>query len=152
MQSAFIFPAKRKPGIRRLVSFVRFVVTRVRPDSGVQEGLFAASYALRDEKDVSAEHRQALSDLLLWFETHLRKPQRFNRTSSKGYYRRTTKGIAWFRDTAETYISRMHELKTIAEANGHSVAIIREDRVGYIVYEDDVQVIAEPFADTRTGS
>jgi hypothetical protein len=36
-------------------------------------------------------------------------------------------------------------------ANGYSVALIREERVGYIVYQDDVQVIAEPFADTRTG-
>jgi len=45
----------------------------------------------------------------------------------------------------------MFELKRVMEANGHSVHVVRENRVGYIVYEDDVQVIAEPFADTRTG-
>jgi hypothetical protein len=133
------------------VALVRFVVSQTHAESGVQGGLVAAAYALRDAEDVSQEHRQALSELLLWFEKHLPAPNRFNRTSSKGYYRRNQKGIAWFRDTAENHISRMHELKRIAEANGHCVALIREDRVGYIVYEDDVQVIAEPFADTRTS-
>jgi len=130
---------------------VRFVVSQTHAESGVEGGLFGAAYALRDAEDVSQEHRQELSELLLWFEKHLPTPNRFNRTSSKGYYRRNQKGIAWFRDTAEGHLSRMHELKRIAEANGHSVALIREDRVGYVVYEDDVQVIAEPFADTRTS-
>jgi len=77
--------------------------------------------------------------------------RRFSRSASKGYYRRATKGIAWFRDDAVEHISRMFELKRVMEANGHSVHVVRENRVGYIVYEDDVQVIAELFADTRTG-
>jgi hypothetical protein len=68
----------------------------------------------------------------------------------QGYYRRNTKGIAWFRDNALTHISWMHEIKRVLEANGHVVHIVREDRIGYVVYEDAVQVIAEPFADTRT--
>jgi hypothetical protein len=29
--------------------------------------------------------------------------------------------------------------------------MISEARVGYVVYEDAFQVIAEPFSDTRTG-
>lgn len=45
----------------------------------------------------------------------------------------------------------MHELKRVLEAEGHAVTIIAEDRIGYIVYEDELQVIAEPFADTRTS-
>jgi hypothetical protein len=44
----------------------------------------------------------------------------------------------------------MHEIKRILEANRHMVHILREDRVGYIVYSDEAQVVAEPFADTRT--
>ena len=45
----------------------------------------------------------------------------------------------------------MHEIKRILEANGHVVHVLREDRVGYVVYEDKAQVVAEPFADTRIG-
>ncbi len=26
-----------------------------------------------------------------------------------------------------------------------------EERIGHVVYEDDYQVVAEPFNDTRTG-
>lgn len=44
----------------------------------------------------------------------------------------------------------MFELKRVLEANGHSVHVVRENRMGYIVCEDDAQVIAESFADTRT--
>ena len=44
----------------------------------------------------------------------------------------------------------MHELKRIVEGSGHIVRIVQEERIGYIVYKDDAQVIAEPFADTRT--
>lgn len=36
----------------------------------------------------------ALSETLAWFEKNLKTPDRFNRTRSKGYYRRNTKGIA----------------------------------------------------------
>jgi hypothetical protein len=109
------------------------------------------AYGLRDEPTVSAGDRQSIQDGLAWFEKHLATPDRFNRSGSKGYYRRTTRGIAWFRDSATECIAQMHELKRVLEANGYSVALVREDRVGYIVYEDDLQVVAEPFSDTRTG-
>ena len=56
------------------------------------------------------------------------------------------------RDDAPEHISRMHEIKRVLEANGYTVRIIEEDRIGYVVYKDDAQVIAEPFADTRTGA
>jgi hypothetical protein len=29
--------------------------------------------------------------------------------------------------------------------------MITETRVGFIIYEDDLQVVAEPFSDTHTG-
>jgi hypothetical protein len=45
----------------------------------------------------------------------------------------------------------MYEIKKIAEAHGHLVNVILEERVGYVIYEDEFQVLAEPFADTRTG-
>ncbi len=45
----------------------------------------------------------------------------------------------------------MHDIKRVLDANGHFVEVLQEDPVGYIVYTDDIQVIAEPFADTRTG-
>ena len=45
----------------------------------------------------------------------------------------------------------MHQLRHVLESNGHVVTMIQESRVGYIVYEDSLQVVAEPFSETRTG-
>jgi hypothetical protein len=130
------------------MAYVRFVTPKTDPDSGADSGLFILAYSLSNDSVVSAENRQSLRDILGWFEAHLPVPKRFNRTSSKGYYRRATKGIAWFRDSATEHIAQMQKIRRIAEENGHLVEIIRADRVGYITYEDKVQVIAEPFADT----
>jgi hypothetical protein len=133
------------------VAFIRFVSATRHPDSGVEIGLFELAYSLLETAGADLEHRKALLGGLAWFEKHLPTPDRFNRSKSKGYYRRSTKGIAWFRDSATECISRMYELKRLLDANGYLISTIRESRVGYIVYEDDLQVIAEPFAETRTG-
>ena len=127
-------------------------MSREHPDTGVADGLFGVAYAVRDSEETSTSDRESLTEQLAWFLQNLPIPKRFNRSSSKGYYRRRTKGIAWFRDDAQEHISRMHVIKRIVEANGHAVHLVREDRIGYVVYEDDVQVIAEPFADTRAGT
>jgi hypothetical protein len=35
--------------------------------------------------------------------------------------------------------------------NGHRVTMILENRLGYVVYGNELQVVAEPFSDTQTG-
>ena len=91
-----------------------------------------------------------LAAALTWFANHLETPLRFNRTRSKGYYRRNTRGIAWFKDTATEHLARIQEMRQVLERNGHVIEMLSETRVGYIVYEDTFQVVAEPFSDTRT--
>jgi len=39
----------------------------------------------------------------------------------------------------------MFALITILEKNGYPVSQITTDRPGYVVFEDDHQVVAEPF-------
>jgi hypothetical protein len=135
------------------MGYVRFVLGKRHPASGFPDGVFRTAYALvRDSGEISQADREALKDQLIWFEEHLPVPKRFNKTISKGYYRRNTRGIAWFREQAVEHITRMNEIKRVFEANGHTVHMVREERVGYVVYRDDFQVIAEPFADTRTGA
>jgi hypothetical protein len=141
------------PGIEHAIAmaYLRFIVAADHPDTGVADGVFRTAYALRDDPRVSSTDRELLAEKLAWFSNSLPVPKRFNRTSSKGYYRRKTRGIAWVRDNAREHITRMHEIKRVLEANGHVVHLLREERVGYVVYSDEAQVIAEPFADTRTS-
>lgn len=134
------------------MAFLRFVVLEIHEESTVEAGLFHVAYRLSRADDISDTDRKLIKEHLTWFEENLKKPARLNRSSSKGYYRRATKGISWLRDTARDHVSRMHALKRIAEANGYAVSLVTEERVGYVVYEDEFQVVAEPFADTRTNA
>jgi len=132
------------------VAYIRFVVTTGQRQSSADSGVFTVAHALCDSPDIDPEDRASLELGLAWFDKHLARPDRFNRSRSKGHYRREPRGIAWFRDTATECISRMHDLTRILESYGHSVQLITEHRVGYVVYEDEFQVIAEPFTDTQT--
>lgn len=131
--------------------FIRFVPARRHPESGVEDGTFGLAYELRDSPSVEAADRSLLAETLAWFERNLETPARFNRSKSKGFYRRKTGGIAWFKDTATEHLAPMHQIKGVLENYGHSVVMLSEARVGYVTYEDAFQVVAEPFSDTQTG-
>jgi hypothetical protein len=133
------------------MGLIRFVLARRHPDSGVEDGTFALAYELRHSHHVEAADRIALAENLAWFEKNLETPTRFNRTKSKGFYRRKTRGIARFKDTASDHLARMHQIKGVLERYGHSVIMLSETRVGYVIYDDAFQVVAEPFSDTQTG-
>jgi hypothetical protein len=128
---------------------LRFVLPRAHPDSGVEEGIFGAAYDLRDGALISPSDRQALEILLAWFRANLSIPERFNTSRSKGYYRRKTAGISWLKFTATEHIAKMQELGALLERNGYQVSQITSTKPGYIVFEDDHQVIAEPFRGER---
>jgi hypothetical protein len=132
--------------------FMRFVLARRHPDSGVDDGTFGLAYELRNAPHVEASDRALLAEALAWFDKNLETPTRFNRSKSKGFYRRKTRGIAWFKDTATAHLAHMHYIKAVLEQYGHSVIMLSETRVGYLIYEDDFQVVAEPFSDTSDRS
>jgi hypothetical protein len=124
---------------------VRFVLPLAHPDTGVEQGIFGAAYRLRDKILAPVHDRDQLEDLLSWFTANLPIPERFNRTKSKGYYRKKTAGVSWLKPTALEHIAKMHALVVILEKNGHQVYQVTTDRPGYVVFEDDYQVVAEPF-------
>jgi hypothetical protein len=124
---------------------LRLVLPRSHPDTGVEEGIFGAAYELREGTLMSISDRQSLEGLLVWFRVNLAIPQRFNTSKSKGFYRRKTAGISWLKPTASEHIAKMRALAAILEKNGYQVSQITTDRPGYVVFEDDHQVIAEPF-------
>jgi len=126
-------------------TLLRFVLPHSHPDTGVEEGIFGAAYHLCESPLITSADRQLLEGLLVWFDTNLATPKRFNRSKSKGYYRRRTGGIAWLKPTAAEHIAKMYELVGILEKNGHHVSKITTDRPGYVVFEDDHQIVAEPF-------
>ena len=57
--------------------------------------------------------------------------------------------MCWFKPSATQHIARIREMVCILEQHGVFVHVFKTDRPGYIVYEDEFQIVAEPFADLR---
>ena len=63
------------------------------------------------------------------------------------FYRKKNRALSWFRDTAVQHLRHARELVGILEGHGVYVRTLKAKRVGYVVYEDECQIVAEPFAD-----
>ncbi len=131
-------------------TYLRFVTIQPDEDTGLPRGLFGIAYELKRGCQLTKYEYEILADLLNWFEKHLSIPDRFNKTKSKAYYRRQhTNGICWFKSSATTHIKKMREIAHILSEHGHFINEVKSTRLGYIVYEDEVQIVAEPYADTQ---
>jgi hypothetical protein len=127
--------------------YLRFVISQTDEDSSRRQGLFQAIAHLRDASKLPKHEEDSVDELRGWFSKKLRKPESFSRSGRPHAHR---KAISWFRDTAREHIARMYELAEILETHGVLVDVIRTARPGYIVYEDEFQVAAEPFSETVT--
>jgi hypothetical protein len=128
--------------------YVRFAVAEIHEHSQRGVGVFQALYRLRDAGKLYPYEEEHLRSVSEWFNTHLEKPTRFT-AAKPPYYRKESKAISWFRDTAHEHIARIREMVAILESHGVSVRMLKTDHVGYVVYEDEHQVVAEPFSDAR---
>ena len=124
---------------------LRFVLRLPHPDTGGAEGIFRAAYGLQRNPNTSSHDRNELDALLSWLEKNLAVPRRFNRSKSKGFYRRKTAGVSWLKSTASEHVGKMRELSAVLERNGIEVSELRTSRPGYLIFEDEHQVVAEPF-------
>ena len=118
--------------------YIRFVIGRQDEDSHVEQGIFQAAYIAMEWRDIAGSDAEELKKALRWFDDNLHKPQSFGRD-------RLRRGIAWFKTDAEEHISRIWEMVRILERNGIFVKKIRTAKPGYLVYEDEWQIVAEPF-------
>ncbi|HEX5410448.1 MAG TPA: hypothetical protein VFZ27_01145 [Terriglobia bacterium] len=126
--------------------YLRFVVEELDDDSEFELGVFQAAFDLHDKGKLYPYEEQHLDELRQWFDTHLEKPTRFT-TAKPPYYRKRNRAISWFKDSAQEHIARVREISAILENHGVPVRMIKSDRVGYVVYEDEHQIVAEPFSD-----
>jgi hypothetical protein len=107
-------------------------------DSQVEQGIFqAAAQAVKSQK-VTGSDAVELNELRGWFNENLEAPASFGRGKLR-------LGICWFKTSATEHISRIRAMASILERNGVFVKKIRTDRPGYVIYEDEWQLVAEPF-------
>jgi hypothetical protein len=127
--------------------FVRFVIHKNDEDSGRRQGLFQAMTDLEESGNLEAHEQERYDEVYEWFRKNLRKPRSFTR-SSKPHAKKVA--LSWFKDTAAEHIAKMHEVAFILHSHGIEVQVLRTERPGYVVYEDELQVAAEPFSETVT--
>lgn len=126
--------------------YVRFVVPDVDEDSQQELGVFHAIGNLRNDNRLEPYEEEEHERIREWFNQNLEKPTRFT-TSKPPLHRKKRKAISWFKDSAHEHIARVRSLVAILEHHGIPVRMLRSRRVGYVVYEDEFQITAEPFAE-----
>ena len=126
--------------------YLRFVVADIDEDSERALGVFHAVWNLRDAGKLYPHDEEQHDSIRWWFDDNLEKPTRFT-ASKPPFYRKKSKAISWFKDSATEHLARVRELVAILETYGVPVRMLKARRVGYVVYEDEHQVVAEPFAD-----
>jgi hypothetical protein len=128
--------------------YLRFVVRQRDPDSERYTGIFHATADLRDRDLLSEWEEEELAEIRRWFDQHLERPDSFSRSKQSIAYRKK-RGISWFKDSALDHIAKAQEMAEILVRHGIGVEVLKAERVGYVVYEDEFQIVAEPFADVR---
>jgi hypothetical protein len=118
--------------------YVRFVIGRKDEDSHVEQGIFQAAAQALEWQNITGSDADQLNELRGWFSENLEKPTSFGRD-------RLRLGICWFKTDASEHINRIWEMVSILERNGIYVKKIRTDKPGYVIYEDEWQLVAEPF-------
>jgi hypothetical protein len=136
-------PLPKKP------KYLRFEAPAAGQTEGVTNGIFRAAYELRVTTDLPGWKVDAITELIDWFKQNLEIPKRFTSSRSKGYHRRNTRGISWFKPTATEHLNRIRMLQELLRDESIVVVVRTTDSPGYVVYEDEFQIVAEPFSSNK---
>jgi hypothetical protein len=124
--------------------YLRFVVADLDEDSGMELGIFHAVGNLREGGKLYSYEEEQHDQIRKWFNENLQEPTRFT-ASKPPFYRKKNKAISWFKDNAHEHIAGARSLVAILLNHGVSVQMLKTERVGYVVYGDEYQIVAEPF-------
>ncbi|TDR87140.1 hypothetical protein [Enterovirga rhinocerotis] len=125
---------------------LRFVTRETHPPYGFRTGVFQTAYGLRDEISPADPVGKALHVELTWFEKNMATPTRF---SVSRHPRAAETAISWIKASAFEHVGRLRSLATLVErARQVQLDELRTERPGYVVFEDDHQIVALPFSDT----
>jgi hypothetical protein len=122
--------------------FLRFVVSERHARSDREAGIFSALYALEDRGELRAGEIEWFRESELWLNKHLPRPDRLAWSSRPNAPERA---LSWFKDSAVEHVSRVRALCELLEHKGIPVTELRTEKPGYVVYQDEYQVVAMPF-------
>ena len=136
---------KLSGGVDGAIMFIRFVSAEIDDDSHLSVGLFCTVSKLLDEVVLPDYEYMALIEPLRWFGLHLKVPFDYRLEPAS----LAEQALCWFRSTAHEHICRAWEIVAILEERDIFMRTVKCHKTGYILYEDEAQVLAYPFADLR---
>ena len=122
--------------------YVRFVVAQRHADTGVPTGIFEALKLLPRAGHLADWDEQRLDELMSWFRANLPFPARVARSRRPNGHHAA---VSWFKASAADHIRMARELAVVFESHDIRTEMLTATRPGYVVYEDEFQVLAEPF-------
>jgi len=125
--------------------YIRFQSTIIDDMSTKPLGPFELAYELRDSGEMMEYDEEYFRSLLVRFDDELELPSKFSRKSTKSD---ATRGISRFKETAAEHINKMREIARIMGEYNIVIENITTETPWYIIYEDEFQIVAEPFKET----
>lgn len=126
-------------------TLIRFVTKELNPGLSTRRGIFQKSYDLVNGSDLYEYQRTELRQILDWFNKNLEKPESLSRSRKRWA---EEKAISWYRDSALEHIAKMQEMIAILNDAGIPIEMVKTSNPGYVVYQDEFQVVAEHFRET----
>jgi len=124
--------------------FIRFITFETDGVTGYQVGFFKAAYALRRSNHLLGVDKDTYSGILDWFDNELDAPNRLARSANSHAH---GKALSWFKPEAEEHIAKARQLLSMMARNSIASKMIKTADPGYVLYEEDYQLIAIPFRD-----
>lgn len=116
--------------------YIRFVVGSESDSPRTQTGLFSETAYLRNNGLLEPYQVKLVNEIFKFFNSNLPCPP----FSKKNW---SVDAISWFKDSAIEYIDKMRDLAFILEENDHIIRVLKTDKPGMILYEDEFQVVAQ---------
>lgn len=126
-------------------TLLRFVASDPEREPDRPQGVFAAAYDVLHRNTSPRYLETEVRKILDWFVSELPIPDRFVGTRRP---HRADTGICWFKAESVECIRNVRYLAQLVGECGIPVREVRTDSPGYVIYEDDHQVVAKPTADT----
>lgn len=126
------------------MNYIRFTTFIPDPESGRYLGLFQLLGIMEEEGVMSDYEIVWMKNAIEWFDNNLKEPNTFSRSRKK---HAKQVGLSWYKSTANEHINKMYELVEILRNHNIQVNILKTNKPGYVVFEDEYQTVAEPFVD-----
>jgi len=122
--------------------YLRFITNYFDEYGKESTGVFQClGYLIRSESTYDYD-KEKLEEIRVWFNTYLEKPDRFNKQSRKNG---KNVALSWFKNTAVDHIRNMYDLVSIFENYDFRIQVIKKEKIGRIIFQDEYQAVAIPY-------